>query len=187
MKLLESYANSVSVDIKSAPILPAQFYPAPDKYITIQNSSGMPAKDYDLWQLVIDLIYPYLEPAGISIIQIGKGDIKPLSKVNNLTNQTSFAQSVYLLNNALLHCGNDSWAAHSCSENTPCVILYGSTSVDCHSPYFHHIKSQFISSHRCGKNPSFQAFESPKSVNYIKPEVVANSILNILFSNDNSQ
>ena len=176
MKLLESYANSVSVDIKSAPVLPAQFYPAPDKYITIQNSSGMPAKDYDLWQLVIDLIYPYLEPAGISIIQIGKGDIKPLNKVNNLANHTSFAQSVYLLNNALLHCGNDSWACHAATI-TPIVSLYGSTSVSAHSPYHYHPKSEFLESHRWNRNCSFNPGENPKSINLIKPEIVVARII----------
>lgn len=183
MKLLCSYANSCSIDIdpKNQPNLPTQYFPIPaDKYITIQNSSGQPAKDFDLWQEVINLIHPYLESAGIQIVQLGQGEIKPLNKVINLVNQTNFAQSCYILKNALLHCGNDSWAAHGCAEDVPCVILYGSTSVDAHSPYFYHPKSQFLSSHRWGRNCSFNPGENPKSVNLIDPFYVAAQILDIL-------
>lgn len=181
MKLLETYSRNASVDIKHKPNIPNQYFPAPDKYITIQNSSGMPAKDYDLWNEVISIIKPYLEKESIEIVQIGQGDIKPLLKVINLVNQTNFAQSVYLVKNALLHCGNDSWAAHSCSEDVPCVILYGSTSKSAHSPYFYHPDSIFIESHRWNRVPSFQAQEPQKSINLIDPFEVARAILNILF------
>ncbi len=178
MKLLETYSRNASVDIKHKPNLPTQYFPAPDKYITIQNSSGMPAKDYDLWQEVINIIKPYLKD--IEIVQLGQGEIKPLSQVISLVNQTNFAQSNYVLKNALLHFGNDSWAAHSCSEDVPCVILYGSTSIEAHSPYFYHPNSIFIESHRWNRKPSFQAQEQPKSINLIDPYNVAREILHAL-------
>lgn len=181
MKLAEIYSNSLSVDLpKSPPDLPIQFFPTPEKYITIQNSSGQPAKDYDLFQNVVDLIFPYLQNQNIEIIQIGAGEVKNLSKVNNLVNKTNFAQSVYLVKNSLLHFGNDSWAAHACAKNTPCVILYGSTSIDAHSPYFFNESSVFLEAHRNGKVPSFQVQENPKTINQICPEIVAAKILDIL-------
>lgn len=187
MKLGQNYANSCSVDLDSTvqPNLPTQFFPLPaDSFITIQNSSGMSGKDYDLWQDVVNLIFPYLEAAGISIVQIGKGNVPPLNKTINLVNQTNFAQTVFVLNNARLHAGNDSFACHA-AYNTPIVALYGCTSSNAHSPLIFHKKSVFLESHRNGKNPSFQAQESPwKSVNYIPPELVANIILNIIFSDD---
>lgn len=180
MKLLESYANNCSVDIENVkPNLPIQYYPTPDKYITVQNSSGMPAKDYSLWQEVIYLIQPYLEQENIKIIQIGVGEILPLNFAINLLNQTSFAQSVYILRNALLHAGNDSYAAHAACT-VPVVTLYGSTSVSAHSPFYFNSKSKFLESHRNGKNPSFQAQENPKTIDYISPESVAKSILDTL-------
>lgn len=181
MKLAEIYSNSLSVDInpESKPDLPSSFYPTPEKYLTIQNSSGMPAKDYDFFQNVINLIYPFLQKENIEILQIGSGQVRGLNKVINLTNQTNFSQSVYILKNSLLHFGNDSFACHAACT-TPLVALYGSTSVSAHSPYFYHEKSIFIESHRLGRNPSFQAQENPKTINFIPPEQVAAAILKIL-------
>lgn len=180
MKLAEIYSNSCSIDKIGKPNLPIQYYPVPaDKYITIQNSSGMPAKDYDLWQDAVNLIYPFLQKENIEIVQIGQGSIRPLNHTINLLNQTNFAQSVYILRNALLHAGNDSWAAHA-AVDAPVTILYGSTSVSAHSPYYFESRSKFIESHRNGKNPSFQAQEGPKTINFIKPELVAREILSIL-------
>lgn len=182
MKLLCTYANNASIDIPEncKPILPSQFYPLPDRYITCQNSSGMAAKDYSLWQNVIDIIEPYLSKEDIKIIQIGQGDIKPLNKVISLVNQTQFAQTVYALNNSLLHIGNDSFAAH-CTTESPILILFGSTSEECHFPYYTHIKSKAISSHRFGRKPSYQAQEPGfKTIDLIDPFYVATEILNLL-------
>jgi hypothetical protein len=180
MKLLESYSLSSSVEIKHKPVLPSQYFPTPaDKYITIQNSSGQPAKDYDLWQNVIDLILPHLEKENIKIIQLGQGEIKPLNNVIGLVNQTNFAQSVYILRNALAHVGNDSWACHAAVE-VPIISLYGSTSVSVHSPFYFNSRSKFIESHRWGRNCSFNPGENPKSINLICVYDVARAILDTL-------
>jgi len=181
MKLAETYANNCSIDKIGRPDLPTQYFPLPvDKYITIQNSSGMPAKDYSLWQDVVNLIHPYLEKEGISIVQIGRGEIQPLNRTINLLNQTNFAQTVYLLHNSLLHCGNDSFASHACGDTTPCIIVFGSTSAQCHAPAVTHPQSIFTESHRNGNNPSYQAQEQPKSINKIPVEKVAADILKVL-------
>jgi len=181
MKLLSAYCNSLSINPPEKPVaLPTQFYPIPDKYLTIQNSSGQPGKDYSLWQNVIDIIVPYLSKEDIKIIQIGQGDVKPLNKVISLVNQTKFAQTVYILNNSLLHVGNDSFAAHSTTES-PILILFGSTSEECHFPYYTHVKSKAISSHRFGRKPSYQAHEPGfKTIDLIDPFHVAAEILSIL-------
>lgn len=180
MLLAQTYANNISIDLDGSekPNLPTQYFPTPEKYITIQNSSGMPAKDYNLWQEVIDLIHPYFKKENIEIVQIGQGEIQPLNKTINFVNKTNFAQSVYVLNHSLLHAGNDSWAAHA--STSPVVILYGSTSISAHSPFYSNSRSKFIESHRFGNRPSFQATENPKTVNLIKPEKIAKSILEIL-------
>lgn len=184
MKLMESYSRNAGVEIKYKPNLPSQYYPTPEKYITIQNSSNQEAKNFDLWQNIIDLIFPYLESVEIKIVQIGQGEIKPLNKVISLVNQTNFAQTIYLLDNALLHVGNDSFACHA-AYKTPVIELFGSTNISCHSPYFYHEKSKFIESHRWGRNCSFNPGENPKSINLIDPFYVAAQILNILGINHN--
>ena len=53
-KLIEAYSRSTGLEIKK-PFLGETFYPLSfDKYITIQNGSGMPnAKNYDYWQEII--------------------------------------------------------------------------------------------------------------------------------------
>ena len=184
MLLAQTYANNASINLtgNEKPILPNQYFPVPaDKYITIQNSSGMGAKNYGLWADVINLIKPYLDKNNIEIVQLGQGEVQPLNNVISLVNKTNFAQSVYVLKNALLHVGNDSWCAHACAEDVPCVVLYGSTSIECHSPYITHSKSRFIESHRFGRNTSYQAQEAGfQTINLIKPELVAKSILEIL-------
>ena len=180
MKLIETYSRNASVETKNPPILPTQFFPlTTEKYITIQNSSGMDAKNYNLWQNVLNLIIPFLRENNIDVIQLGQGEVQPLNNVINLVNKTNFAQSVYILRNALLHLGNDSFACHV-AHNVPVVSLYGSTSVSVHSPYHFHPKSIFIESHRFGKSPSFQAQENPKTINLIPPELIAKNILSIL-------
>lgn len=184
MKLLQTYCNNISIEPPENPTdLPTQFYPLPAvKYITIQNSSGMPAKDYDLWQDVINLIHPFLnvKMVNMKIVQLGSGEIRPLNNAINLLNKTTVSQSIYILKNSLLHAGNDSYMCHA-ATNIPVVALYGSTSVTAHSPYFYHPKSVFIESHRNGNKPSYQQNESVKTINYIKPETVARAILDILF------
>lgn len=177
MKLLEAYSNSCSVDIKNKPFIYCKYFPLPSnvkKYITIQTKSGMSAKDYDLFQEVIYILKPILDKEGIFILHIGQ-DSTPISGVVNLNNQTSLGQSCFLIRNSLLHISVDSWSVHyACAAETPCVSLYGPTSVENHSPYhFNPDKTIFIESHRNGNKPSFQREENPKTINFIKPESIA--------------
>jgi hypothetical protein len=53
--LLETYSLQTGAKI-SKPFIIKNFYPVPEKYITIHNSSGMGAKNYDYFQDVIDEI-----------------------------------------------------------------------------------------------------------------------------------
>lgn len=183
MKLLQTYSRSASVEIKHKPVLLEKFFPLGDitNYITIQSSSGMPAKNYSYFQEVIDLIQPVLEKKGIKILHLGQ-DSPPLNKTINLNNQTTLAQAAFILKRSMLHLGADSWMAHFCgSENVPLVALYGSTSVDNHSPYhFNKEKTIFIESHRNGNKPTFAREENPKTVDMIKPEEVAISVCKLL-------
>lgn len=185
MKLLESYSRSTSVDIKHKPFLYQKYFPLPPeitKYITLQNSSGMSAKNYTYWQEVVDILFPILEKNGIKILLLGDKDSTPLNKVINLCGQTTIHQSAYLVKRALLHFGNDSWLCHYAgAEDVPLVSLYGSTTVANHSPYFFNKdKTIFLESDRNGQKASFAREENPKTIDLIKSELVAESVCKLL-------
>ena len=184
MKLLESYSLSTSTDIRNKPSIYPKFFPLGDinKYITIQNSSGMPAKNWDYYQECIDILIPILAKENIFILQLGDKNAPNLNGVIDLRGKTSIAQSYYIIQHSLLHLGNDSWLAHAAgAEEINSVILYGSTTIENHSPYhFLPEKSIFIESDRFGNKPSFAREEGRKTINSISPERVANAVCSLL-------
>jgi len=174
MNLLERY--SLSTGFKINKLFPDEnFYPVPSKYITIQTSSGMESKNYDYYSDVLDVIAPKLKEMGYEILHIGR-DCKEYPYCVNLINQLNINQTFYVLRNSKLHLGNDSFAVHLAGlHDVPIVALYGPTTAINHGPHFRK-NSKLIESHRNGKNPSFSAQESPKTINYIKPEEVINEV-----------
>lgn len=183
MKLLQSYANSTSTEIKSKPYIHSKFFPLGelDKFITIQTKSGMPAKDYSHFQEVVNILKPVLDKQNIRIVHIGQ-DSPPLNNTVNLNNQTLIGQAFYILQKSLLHISVDSWTCHAaCAEEIPCVAVYGSTTVKNHSPFhFNKDKTVFIESPRSGNKASFQRDENPKSIDEILPEQIAHAAAKLL-------
>lgn len=183
MKLIETYSRNASVGINHKPFLFEKYYPIlENKYITLQNKSGMAAKDYSYFQEVVDLIAPVLLKNGYRIILLGKDDSPPLANVIDLRNKTSIAQSAYITKRASLHIGVDSWLCHyAAAEDVPLVSLYGSTTITNHSPYFYDSnKTIFLESDRNGQKASFARDEMPRMVDRIRPEAIASSVLKLL-------
>ena len=183
MHLLETYALSTGSKI-GKPFILKKFFPVQNsKYITIQNSSGMPGKCYDYFQHVIDILIPTLSKYGIGIVQIGgKGD-QPLQNVENLQGATNIHQTAHLLSNSLLHLGNDSFAIHMANAlGVKTVGLYSITLPEIAGPYFDK-EALSICLYPDNQKPSFNPNESPKRINKIKPEEIINSCLKLLFDN----
>jgi len=183
MNLIETYSLNSGLKIRKCK--PQElFCPVPEKYITLQTSSGMEAKNYDYWLDVVEYIKNPLFAAGYTILHIGtEGDQLPY--VENFIGKTSIPQINYVLRNSKLHIGNDSFAAHLAGmHSTPVVALYGPTSAVNHGPHFKSDKTFLIESHRNGKKPSFSAHEDEKTINFIKPEEVANKIFEALDMED---
>lgn len=185
MKLLETYSNNSSVKIKHKPVSAEKFFPLGniEKYITLQSSSGMLAKNYSYFEEVVTLLLPVLEKQGIKIVHLGKDDnTPPIAGVIDLRNQTSFGQACYIAKKALLHAGVDSWVCHYAGANEiPLVALYGSTTVANHSPYhFNKDKTIFLESHRNGNKATFSREENPKTVDFILPEDIVKSVCKLL-------
>jgi len=181
MHLVEVYANSSGVKLDKNPVEPYyKFAPLPEKYITINPSSGMESKNYDHYGLVMDFLMPFFEKMGISFVQLG------LPKDPYLPGCIDFRyleleQSNYVVKNALMHLGNDSVMGHVAGKyGTPTCILFGPTYANVCKPYYHTENSIFIESHRNGNRASHSRSENPKTINLINPEDVASAVLKIL-------
>ncbi len=191
MKLLELYSLASGLKIGDQHLL-EQFYPLPnniDRYITLQGSSGMTAKNYALWGNVIELIKPHLDSVGISIIQIGGEKDAPIPSAVHLLGKTNFHQTNYILSRAKLHMGSDSWCQHRTGFlKIPTIVLFGATDPANHAAYsYDEAKTSFLVSHRNGRLPSFQSQEQNPSINLIPPEQVAKAVLKNLGLIDNIQ
>jgi hypothetical protein len=185
MHLLDTYALRTGSKIKK-PFIIKKFFPLPvDKYITIQNSSGMPAKCYDYFQEVILYLSKKLEENGYRIIQIGSKDDKPLNGVINICGQTNINQTAFILNNSKLHIGNDSFSIHMASAfNIPSVALYSITYPSIAGPYWNKENSICLTPENL--KASFNPNESPKKINSIKIETVINAIYKLLLKEPNT-
>lgn len=181
MKLIELYSLSSSLKIGEIDVF-EKFYPLDfQNYFTIQAGSGQTSKNYDYWNNVIELIYPFLKQNNIELLQIGNKEDISLKYCKNLCGQTDINQTFYILNRSLLHIGNDSFAAHVVgSKKLPLVACYGTTTIREHGPYWNNKDHTIlIESHRNGNIPSF-GMEQFKTINLIKPEEIVSAIFKLL-------
>ena len=183
MHVLESYAlqNDLKID---RPFVYEKFFPlAVDKFITIDTSNlGTSALVYDYWALVVDLIYPKLKELGIGIIQLGNKNDVPIPNCYMTLGQCNFNQKCYVINKSLAHCSPNNESMHIASAyNKKCVALFSHNSFPSQfAPYWSEEGRVEIVSPPPNGKPSFNPNESPKSINKIKPEEVAEKILNLL-------
>lgn len=178
--LIETYARSTGLEI-GKPWLKEDYFPLPfQRYITLSTGSGQAAKNYSYYQDVIGIILPYLQRVGISVVLLGSKEDPQLNGVYDLRGKTTMSQSYYILNNSMLHLGNDSWTAHAAGWlRVPLVALYGSTDAYIHGPYWKG-KVCLLESHRRGNKPTFFSQEVPKSIDFIDPFLVAKNVLKLL-------
>ena len=185
--LAETYALQAGVRLDK-PYIFEKFYPLdiePSKAILLHASAGnnnFPAKIYDYYHQVIEMLHPIVSAAGYKIFQIGGAGEQPVKLCENLCGKTDINQTAYLLRHCALLFGNDSMNAHIAgSFGTPLVVVYGPTDVKNHGPYWRGDKTILIESHRLGnKRPTYFSQENPKTINFIPPEQIVNSILKLL-------
>jgi hypothetical protein len=186
MHLLDTYALRTGSKI-GKPFIIKKFFPLPvEKYITIQNSSGMPAKCYDYFQEVISFFKNKLDKFNYRIVQIGSKDDKILNGVINLCGQTNINQTAFILSNSKFHISNDSFSIHMASAfEIPSVGLYSITYPSIAGPYWNKNNSITLTpeNHKASFNPN----ENPKTINSIKIETVINAINNLLFKEENAE
>ena len=183
MHVLESYAlqNDLKID---KPLLYERFFPlAVDKFITIDTSNlGTPALSYDHWPLVVNLIHSKLQEQQISIIQLGNKEDTPIPNCYMAIGQCNFNQKAYIINKSLVHCSPNNESMHIASAyNKKCVALFSNNAFpDQFAPYWSDKDEVEMISPSSTTKPSFNPNESPRSINKIRPEEVAQKILNFL-------
>ena len=183
MHVLESYAlqNDLKID---RPLVYERFFPlAVDKFITIDTSNlGTAALTYDHWPLVVNLIHSKLQEEKITIIQLGNAKDTPIPNCYMALGQCNFNQKSYIINKSLVHCSPNNESMHIASAyDKKCVALFSNNAFpDQFAPYWSDKDNVEIISPHSATKPSFNPNESPRSINEIKPEEVAQKILNFL-------
>lgn len=181
MHLIERYATACGVKIHK-PYIYEVFFPLNvDKYITFQPFSKYSSKNYDYWEEVITIIHPFLQKENISIVQIGSKEDKPINNTINLCGQTKISQAAYIIKNGLMHLGADSFASHIASGyGKKIVALYSNNNINNVKPYWTKPEDMILLEPKTNKKPQYSVNEIPKSINNIKPEIIAESILKLL-------
>lgn len=180
--LIETYALNCGLKIDK-PYIYQRFFPLnAEKFITIHPNSKYQSKCYDYWQETVDAILPELSKNNISIVQIGTKEDQPIRGCLHTQGQTSINQASYIIGKGLLHLGADSFATHVASAlGKKIVALYSNNFAKVVRPYWtKDSDGALFEPDRSIKKPGFSEEENPKSINEIKPEDIAKSVLSLL-------
>ena len=182
MHLAELFSLTAGAKIGSPSIEVSYFPVGYEKYITIQAGSGMASKNYDYFNDVVRTISPQLNKAGIRVVQVGLENEKLVSGAFDLRGKTNIRQCAFVIKNALVHVGNDSFGCHVAGGfNTPMVGLYGISFPQCVGPFWGDKTKQLVLSPDFSRRkPSFSRREKEKRVNSIFPDEVSAGILRLL-------
>ena len=180
MHLIEKYSLNCGISPKKLkqPYIYTSYYPiGTEKYLVIHPSSGMQSKNYSYYQDIVDFIYDEVTAQGYSIVQIGEAKDQNLSKCINLQGKTNIHQTCYILKNASMFIGNDSFSTHVCSSyRVPSVSLYSVIQPEVSGPYWNNGRQFTIMSPLSTKKPKYSNEDPDKDINKIKPEQILEKI-----------
>ncbi len=180
--LVEQYAKVCGVNI-GEPIIKEHYYPITHKkYITVHADAKDQARSYSHWAIVLRLLKKPLTENGIKIIQIGGKDAKELPFVDQKITNCTYKNTFYIIKNSILHLGINSLPVHIASSYKKKIVnIFGNLYSECAYPYWSE-KSDVINLTPDFSNikPSFSSEEKEKRIDEIKPELVAQSVLDLL-------
>jgi hypothetical protein len=155
---------------------PVNFFPVPPKYIVYQTGSEKKSQVYDYSVEVLSLVKESLEKAGITLIQVGDLDDPLIFSNLDLRGQLSARQLGYVIQNSLLCVTSNKFSARLCRTfNKPLVLLGSNFPSSTVVPEFKLVT--YIEPELKTPRWSYKDDEKPKSINLIKPEMVASTIL----------
>jgi hypothetical protein len=181
MNLTEKMALDCGVKI-SQPYLDRYFLPIRnDNYIIIDTRCKNANGEYDYFNDVLELVKPYLKEAGIDIFQIATDKNAKLA-CDKCFITINKKQENYLISKARLLISNENYSLHIASVfNTKSIGLYSLFNPNNTRPVWNKNSQIVLESHREGNLPSYGRLnESPKTINFISPYVIAKNILDSL-------
>ena len=179
--IAEVYAKDLGVKV-GKPNIQDHFFPTIyDKYITLHVDTEIQSKQYDYWDICISLLKEHLGEE-IKIIQIGGKEAQPIPGIDHSIIGCHYRQTNYIIKKSLLHLGIDSLPVHVSSVyNKPVVALYSHTYKETCYPYWtDKEKTKLLSPDFSEIKPSFSTQEAVKRINEINPELIAQSVLDLL-------
>ena len=176
--LIEEYAKNLGVKIGN-PVVKDHYFPVLfEKYITIHQAVNVPSKIYSHYDIVVSLLKPFLDRAKIKIIQLGGSE--KIDGVDAALN-VSFKQQSFILSNSMAHLGCDSALAQLAShKKLPTVTLFGNVFASNAKPAFSKGSINITLEPEWDKKPCFNIQDPQKQIDTIKPEVVAQAMLDFL-------
>ena len=176
--LVEEYAKNLGVKI-SQPIVKDHFFPILfEKYITLSADGSVQSKNYPHYDIVIKLLKPFLDNAGIKIIQLG--GLSRLEGTDAALN-LSFKQQSFVISKSLVHLGSDGALSQlASSKKVPTVNIFGNTLPQANRPIFSQAALNTNLTPEWDKKPSFGPVDPNYQIKNIKAEVVAQSVLDFL-------
>lgn len=184
MHLLESYSLNCGAKIDK-PFIFTSYFPLPfERYVVFHSQGKIGSKNYYYWQDVINCVSPELEKNNIKIVHLGSADANKYTNVVNLCGQTNVNQTAYVLERSMLFFGCDGFESQLAGHfNVPIVSINSMSYANNTGPYFGNKESQVVFEsfvRTNNKKASFNQNETPKSIDLIKPEEIANAILKLL-------
>lgn len=186
MNLTEKMALDCGVKI-SQPYLDRYFTPVKnDNYIIFDTRCKNATGEYDYFNDVIDLIKDYLKEFNIEIVQFASDKSIKLTCYKCYININK-KQENYLISKAKLLISNENYTLHIASVfNTKSIGLYSLFNYKNSQPVWNKSSQTILQSDRDGNLPSYATLkETPKTVNFISPYIIAKNILdNLNIPND---
>lgn len=179
MHKLESFALSAGSKIHK-PHIEECFFPNVHKdYICISQDYNKNSEHYEYFDDVLFHISPFLAKEKISILELGKSDFKNLFYGKSFKN-LNIHQNAYLIKRSKLYIGNINIFAHIASHfNKNIVCPINKSYLESVAPFWSQDKAVIIQPDSTDKPLLFDN-ENPKTINSIKPELIAAKILDAL-------
>ena len=186
MNLTEKMALDCGDKI-SKPYLDKYFLPIKnDNYIIIDTRSKNDTGEYDYFNDVLDLVKHYLKEADIDVFQLAT-EKSPKLSCDKCYISINKKQENYLISKAKLLISNENYSLYIASVfNVKSIGLYSIFNPKNTQPVWNQNSQIILESNREGNLPSYgTAKESPKTINFISPYVIAKNILdNLNIEND---
>jgi hypothetical protein len=178
--ILEEYAKSLGVYI-SKPIISEHYFPICDeKYIVIYSEDKIQSKHYKHYNMVLELLKPFLIENNIKIIQIDCNS-KPINNISKCLSNLSFRQYAYIISKSLLYIGVDNVYSHyASSKNIPIINLFGNIYPSISNGYWSRKNEKIDISAKWSNKPCLNLIDNKSEINTINPEEIAEAVLTIL-------